>query len=101
MTALRHGAIPYIPFKTNSVANSGWEAKSQAKPKHASMQACGFASKVVVAPKIWFLPQESFQCVIPFADHDLPAAILRFVFVLAALVLLWSALLSLDLVQSN
>lgn len=29
MTTLRHGAIPYIPFKTNSVANSGWEAKSQ------------------------------------------------------------------------
>jgi transposase len=29
MTTLRHGAIPYIPFKTNSVAQSGWEAKSQ------------------------------------------------------------------------
>lgn len=29
MTALRHGAIPYIPFKTNSVAQSGWEPKSQ------------------------------------------------------------------------
>ena len=23
MTTLRHGAIPYIPFKTNSVAQSG------------------------------------------------------------------------------
>lgn len=29
MTTLRHGAIPYIPFKTNSVAQSGWEPKSQ------------------------------------------------------------------------
>jgi len=29
MTVLRHGAIPYIPFKTNSVAQSGWEPKSQ------------------------------------------------------------------------
>jgi hypothetical protein len=29
MTALRHGAVPYIPFKTNSVAQSGWEPKSQ------------------------------------------------------------------------
>ena len=29
MTTLRHGAIPYIPFKTNSVAQSGYEPKSQ------------------------------------------------------------------------
>jgi transposase len=29
MAALRHGAVPYIPFKTNSVAQSGWEPKSQ------------------------------------------------------------------------
>jgi transposase len=29
MTTLRHGAIPYIPFKSNAVAHSGWEAKSQ------------------------------------------------------------------------
>ena len=29
MTTLRHGAVPYIPFKTNSVAQSGWEPKSQ------------------------------------------------------------------------
>ncbi len=29
MAALRHGAIPYIPFKTNSVAQSRWEPKSQ------------------------------------------------------------------------
>lgn len=29
LTTLRHGAIPYIPFKTNSVAHSAWEAKSQ------------------------------------------------------------------------
>jgi transposase len=29
MTTLRQEAIPYIPFKTNSVAQSGWEAKSQ------------------------------------------------------------------------
>jgi hypothetical protein len=29
MTALRNGAIRYIPFKTNSVAQSGWEPKSQ------------------------------------------------------------------------
>lgn len=29
MTTLRHGAIPYIPFKTNSLAQSGWEPKSQ------------------------------------------------------------------------
>jgi hypothetical protein len=35
----------------------------------------GFASKVVVAPKVGFLPQKSFRIVIPFADYDLPAAI--------------------------
>jgi transposase len=29
MTTLRHGAIPYIPFKSNAVAHSDWEAKSQ------------------------------------------------------------------------
>jgi transposase len=29
MTTLRHGAVPYIPFKSNAVAHSGWEAKSQ------------------------------------------------------------------------
>ena len=29
LAALQHGAIPYIPFKTNSVAQSGWEPKSQ------------------------------------------------------------------------
>jgi transposase len=29
MAALRHGAISYIPFKINSVAQSGWEPKSQ------------------------------------------------------------------------
>jgi transposase len=29
MTTLRNGAIPYIPFKSNAVAHSGWEAKSQ------------------------------------------------------------------------
>jgi transposase len=29
MTTLRHGGIPYIPFKSNAVAHSGWEAKSQ------------------------------------------------------------------------
>ena len=29
LTTLRHGAIPYIPFKTNSVAQSGYEPKSQ------------------------------------------------------------------------
>jgi hypothetical protein len=28
MTTLRHGAIPYIPFKTNSVAQSGYDPKS-------------------------------------------------------------------------
>lgn len=39
----------------------------------------GFASKVVVAPKVGFLPQKSFRSVIPFADHDLPAAIFEFV----------------------
>jgi transposase len=26
---LRHGAVPYIPFKSNAVAHSDWEAKSQ------------------------------------------------------------------------
>lgn len=36
----------------------------------------GFASKVVVALKVGFLPQKSFRSVIRFADHDLPAAIL-------------------------
>lgn len=29
MTTLRHGAVPYIPFKSNAVAHSDWEAKSQ------------------------------------------------------------------------
>ena len=29
LAALQHGAMPYIPFKTNSVAQSGWEPKSQ------------------------------------------------------------------------
>jgi transposase len=29
LATLRHGAIPYIPFKINSVAQSGWEPKSQ------------------------------------------------------------------------
>ncbi|MCA1576045.1 MAG: transposase [Acidobacteria bacterium] len=29
LATLRRGAIPYIPFKTNSVAQSGWEPKSQ------------------------------------------------------------------------
>jgi transposase len=29
MTSLRHGAVPYIPFKSNAVAHSDWEAKSQ------------------------------------------------------------------------
>jgi len=29
LATLRHGAIPYIPFKTNSVAQSGWEPKSE------------------------------------------------------------------------
>ena len=29
LATLRHGAIPYIPFKTNSVAQSGYEPKSQ------------------------------------------------------------------------
>ena len=29
LAALQHGAIPYIPFKTNSVAQSGWEPKSR------------------------------------------------------------------------
>lgn len=38
----------------------------------------GFASKVDVAPKVGFLPQSSFRSVIPFADHDLPAAISEF-----------------------
>lgn len=28
LTSLRHGAIPYIPFKTNSVARSEYEIKS-------------------------------------------------------------------------
>jgi len=28
LTTLRHGAIPYIPFKTNSVAQSGYDPKS-------------------------------------------------------------------------
>ena len=40
-----------------------------------SISKRGFASKVVVAPKVGFLPQKSFRSVIPFADHDLPAAI--------------------------
>ena len=39
----------------------------------------GFASKVLVAPKVGFLPQKSFRSVIPFADCDLPAAISEFV----------------------
>jgi transposase len=29
LATLRHGAIPYIPFKTNSVPQSGYEPKSQ------------------------------------------------------------------------
>src|SRR5215216_900593 len=29
LATLRHGAIPYIPFKINSVAQSGWEPKSE------------------------------------------------------------------------
>jgi transposase len=29
LATLQRGAIPYIPFKTNSVAQSGWEPKSQ------------------------------------------------------------------------
>lgn len=29
MTTLRHGAVPYIPFKSNAVAHSDWEAKSK------------------------------------------------------------------------
>ena len=29
LATLRHGAIPYIPFKTNSVAQSGYEPKSE------------------------------------------------------------------------
>jgi len=33
----------------------------------------GFASKVVVAPKVGFLPQKSFYILIAFADCDLPA----------------------------
>ena len=28
LATLRHGTIPYIPFKINSVAQSGWEPKS-------------------------------------------------------------------------
>jgi hypothetical protein len=39
----------------------------------------GFALKVVVAPKVGFLPQKSFRSVIRFADHDLSAAISEFV----------------------
>lgn len=35
----------------------------------------GFALKVVVAPKVGFLPQKSFRIVIPCADYYLPAAI--------------------------
>jgi hypothetical protein len=33
------------------------------------------ALKVLVAPKVGLLPQKSFRSVIPFADHDLSAAI--------------------------
>lgn len=39
----------------------------------------GFASKVVVAPKVGALPQKSFRSVISFADQDLSAAISEFV----------------------
>ena len=39
----------------------------------------GFASKVVVAPKVDFLPQKSFRSAVPFADYDLPAAVSEFV----------------------
>ena len=44
----------------------------------------GFASKVLVAPKVGFLPQKSFHILIAVVDYDLPAGISEFVLVLAA-----------------
>jgi hypothetical protein len=43
-----------------------------------------FASKVLVAPKVGFLPQKSFHHLIELADYDLQPQFCEFVSVLAA-----------------
>jgi hypothetical protein len=59
----------------------------------------GFASKVVVAPKVAFLPQKSFHILIAFANYDLPAEISEFVlcwplgFTLVGLLVGWKSTL--------